>query len=133
MEYGFDVMTGAGSGVHDFVFLAGPTADGREDERIFEKVWAFEIGQNPFVEDIGRNKGARVGEVLMSFFFHGTDNDARGKEFSAEGFGEFDALSVFAGHRQTENIYRAGAEPLFDCFKLIVHKTIISWCCCIIH
>lgn len=130
---GFDFVAGAGGDGNDLVFLAVPAADGGEDEGVFAEVFAFKVRQNPFVEDVGGDEGAFFGEVLAGLLLHGADNHAGGEEFGAEGFGELDALSVFAGHGEAENVDRAGAEPVFDGFEFVcfvsvaVHNTMIAY------
>ena len=52
--------------------------------------------------------------MLVGFLFHGADDEARGEKFSAESFGKADALGVFAGHREAEDVDGARAEPGFD-------------------
>lgn len=94
----FDFVTCASGDGHDLVFLALPASDRGKNEGVFEEVASFEIGQDPFVEDVGRDEIAGMGIVLFGFGLHGTDDHARGEEFGIESFGESDALSVFAGH-----------------------------------
>lgn len=118
---GFDwVTTGLGSSYHG-IFLAGPAADRGKNERIIMQIVARKIGQDPFIKDVGRNEIALVGEVLAGFGFFGPDDEARGEEFGAEGFGEADALSVFAGHREAEDVDGAGADPRFDRVDFAFH------------
>ena len=111
---GLDLMTGFSGDGHDFVFFARPTADGREDEWVRLQIFALEIREDPFVKDVGGNESAAAGVVGADFGFFCTDDEAGGKEFGAEGFGEADALGVFAGHWQTENVDGASAEPFLD-------------------
>ena len=81
----------------------------------------FEIGQNPFIENVGRNECTSGGIAFFGLFFHGANDHAGGEEFGAEELGEFDTLSVFARHGQAENIDAAGAKPLFDYLDFFFH------------
>ena len=45
-----------------------------------------------------------VGIAFVDFGFFGADDDAGGKKFGAKSFGEAKALSVFAGHRESEDV-----------------------------
>ena len=63
---------------------------------------------------------------MPSFLFHGADDETRRKKFGVKSFGEFDALSVFSGHGETKDVDAAGAKPLLDCRKFVVHKLIIT-------
>ena len=56
------------------------------------------------------------------FVFHGlhrADDEPRGEELAAEGFGELDTDGVFAGHGEAENVDRARAEPVFEKDELL--------------
>ncbi len=87
---------------------------------------SFKIWQNPFVENVGGNEGAVFGVVLFVLLLHSADDDARRKEFGIESFGELDALGVFAGHWESEDIDTAGTEPCFDGGDFVFH-------CCSLH
>lgn len=77
---GFDLVAAGFCGVHHGVFFADPAADGREDKWKADEVIARKIGQDPLIENIGRDEIALVGEMLMSLGLFGTDNEARRKE-----------------------------------------------------
>ena len=66
------------------------------------------------------------GVALVGFGFFGANDDARREKFGVKHFGEFESLSVFAGHWQAEDVDRASAEPGFDCRDFIFHKLIIA-------
>ncbi len=85
------------------------------------KIFSFEIRKDPFVKNISRNEVALAREVLFSFLFHGADNHTGGEKFGIQCFGELNALGVFAGHWQTENIDTAGAKPFFNCGDFVFH------------
>lgn len=78
---GFDFVAGTCGDRHDLVFFAVPAADGGKNEGVFEKVRAFKIGKDPFIEEIGGDEGTLSGVVFFEFGFHVADNHARGNEF----------------------------------------------------
>ena len=120
-------MPGAGGSGHHGIFLTRPATNGREDEGVFEEVFSFKVGEDPFVEYVGGDKSAVFGIIFMKLLFLGTDDEAGGEKFGIESAGEADALSVFAGHRETKNVDGAGTEPGFDGCKFVVHIVIIAY------
>ena len=73
---GFDFVAGAGGYRHDLVFFARPTTDGRKNERKIKKIRAFEVGQDPFIKNIGGGEGTFGGIYLLSFLLHSPDDHA---------------------------------------------------------
>lgn len=118
---GLNLVAGFAGGCHNGVLFAGPAPDGREDEGVIFEIVAGEVGKDPLIENVGGDEVALIREVLAGLELFGADDEARREEFGAEGFGEADTLSVFAGHRETENVDRAGAKPRFDRVDFIFH------------
>ncbi len=77
---GFDSVAGSSGDGHNLSFFALPATNRGEDEGGMVEVWAFEVRQNPFVKEVGRNELASAGVVFFGLLFHAADDNTGRKK-----------------------------------------------------